>query len=257
MTNPVGETFYDLIINEVSGSVLLNNNVTVSNTLTMNGGSIGTQTNTLTLGTGTGNIGTLNHSSGTISGRFERWISGTGLPFLFPIGTDTDYRPASITFNDLTAGSLIAEFISSAPGNNGLPLNDGAVDVGNAFQDGYWTLTRANSLASTDYDLDLTGTGFTSFPIVAETRLILRSGSTADWSVEGTHVAASGNTVGRINLATLSAEFTFGDTSSCTPPVTSAIFGASSVCSGAKRRELFSKSIGRFFLPMDHHRGDC
>ena len=70
ITNPVGETFYDLMINEVSGRVLLNNDVTISNTLSMNGGDIGTQTNTLILGTGTGNIGTLTHSSGTVSGRF-------------------------------------------------------------------------------------------------------------------------------------------------------------------------------------------
>jgi len=233
LSNPVGETFYDLMINEVSGRVLLANDVTVSNSLTMNGGNFGTQTSTLTLGTGTGNIGTLNHSSGTISGRFERWISGTATQFLFPIGTDTDYRPASITFTDLTAGSLIAEFISSPPGNNGLPVTDGAVDVENAFLDGYWTLTRANSLASTDYDLDLTGTGFTSFPIVPETRLIIRPGSSADWSVEGTHVAAVGNTTARISLATLSAEFAFGDTSSCSPPVTSAITGSASVCAGS------------------------
>jgi hypothetical protein len=230
--NPVGETFYDLVVNEVSGQVLLTNDVTVSNLLSMNGGNIATQGNTLILGTGTGNIGTLSHTSGTVSGRFERWISGTGVPFLFPIGTDAAYRPASITFNALTDGSLISEFVSDPPGNSGLPLTDGTVDVGNVFVEGYWTLTRANSLASSDYDLDLTGTGFSSFPIVAETRLLLRSGSTADWIVEGTHVAASGSTASRANLATLSAEYAFGDTSTCSPPVTSAITGSNSVCSG-------------------------
>ena len=177
ISNPAGETFYDLMINEVSGSVLLDHDVTVSNVLTMSGGDINTQGNTLTLGLNTGAIGTLNHNSGTVIGIFERWISGTGTPFLFPIGTASWYRPANITFNSLTDGSLIAEFISAAPGNSGLPLTDGADDIHNAFLDGYWTLTRANSLASNDYDLDLTGNGFSSFPIVPETRLLVRPNS--------------------------------------------------------------------------------
>ncbi|KKK50235.1 hypothetical protein LCGC14_3127050, partial [marine sediment metagenome] len=167
-----------------------------------------------------------------IIGQFERWISGTGTNFNFPIGNSSAIRPLDITFADLSSGSLIAEFINTAPGNSGLPLTDGTADISNAFLDGYWTLTRANSLASTDYDLDLTGTGFSSFPIVDETRLLIRENSSSDWTVEGTHIAATGETVSRDNLVTLSAEYGFGDTTACTPPVSSVISGLTSVCAG-------------------------
>ena len=83
---------------------------------------------------------------------------------------------------------------------------------------------------SNDFNLSLTGNGFTSFNITPQTRLLSRSGSGADWVASGSHVAASGNTVTRSGITLLSGEYALGDTINCTPPLTSAITGLTSVC---------------------------
>ena len=99
----------------------------------MQSGNRNTGSNKLTLGTGTGNVGTLVHTSGTVIGKFERWINATGSAILFPVGTAADYLPAPITFTNLTSGSLIGGFVSTEPGSNGLSLVDGGVTIYNTF----------------------------------------------------------------------------------------------------------------------------
>ncbi len=80
ISNPVGETFYDLRLDKPSGAMTMDNDVRVSNTLTMLQGNILTGSNTLVLGTGTGNPGSLSHTAGTLIGTMERWINATGTP---------------------------------------------------------------------------------------------------------------------------------------------------------------------------------
>ena len=84
-------------------------------------------------------------------------------------------------------------------------------------------MTTANSLASTDYNLELTGNGFTTFPIHSGVRLLTRPNSAANWVANGNNLSAVGNTARRSNLNILSAEYAIGDTTSCTLPSTSAI----------------------------------
>ena len=232
LSNPVGETFYNLTISKSTGQLNLDNDVTVSNALTMTEGVISAGSNTFTLGTGTANVGSLNHASGRIIGRFKRWIDVAG-GWLYPVGTANYYRPASITFNNVTGGSVTTEFISSDPGNNGLPLDDGGQSVVNTFNEGYWSMLRGDALTTTDYDLLLTANGFTSFTPTDETRLLQRPNSGSNWVVEGTHVPLAGNQVSRSGIASLSAEFALGDTTNCTPPSTSAITGPTVVCTGS------------------------
>jgi len=49
--------------------------------------------------------------------------------------------------------------IAADPGSTGLPISEGGLDVNNQFTDGYWSVAAANSLVSTNYDLELTGNG--------------------------------------------------------------------------------------------------
>ena len=197
----------------------------------MDGGNVLTGANKLTLGTGLGTTGSLNRNTGFIIGRFERWINATGSDILFPVGTGSWYRPLQINFNTLSGGSLIAEFRASTPGNSGLPITEGGVTVVNTFSEGYWKLTTANSLVSSDFNLDVIANGFTSFPIIPDTRLLSRSGS--NWQPSGTHAAASLNTVSRDNVSILSGEYAIADSSACTLPVTSPITGPGTVCANA------------------------
>ncbi|MBN4066169.1 hypothetical protein JYT51_02445, partial [Candidatus Amoebophilus asiaticus] len=238
ITNTAGETFNDMTLVKSGGVLNLNNNVTVSNILTLNGGNIEPGTNVLTLGTGTGNVGTLTYFSGTILGKFERWfatITSPAPPVLFPVGVTSDYRPANVTFNTgLTAGSLIGEFIATDPDNSGLPLRDGLPvpdSVRFTFSEGYWDLTPANSLASTDYNLECTGNGYTSHNINSSTRLLTRTNAISSWTTSGAHLASTGNTAKRNNIGILPAQHCFGDTTNCTPATTpSPISGTDSVC---------------------------
>lgn len=232
ITATLGETFYNLTTNKTGGNLVLNSKISITNLFTMTAGNIDASSNRVTLGSGTGagQQGTLTRTSGTIIGEFERWIVSTGTAILFPVGTAAYYRPAQPTFNTIAAGgSLIGKFVSGGPTNNGLPLVD-VLTIRNTFNDGYWDFTVANSFSSTNYNLELTGNGFTSFPITAATRLLLRPGSSNPWVAQGTHVAAAGSTAKRNALSTLSAQYCFGDTTNCIAPVTSAISGNTSVC---------------------------
>ncbi|MCK4993029.1 MAG: hypothetical protein KAS29_21170, partial [Bacteroidales bacterium] len=180
------ETFYDFTFSN-SADLYLNNSTVVSNTLSMNGGNIFSQGNILTIGTDALNPGSLSYLSGTVVGQFEQWISSTG-SFLFPVGTATDYRPANVTFTSQVDGSVISEFISGDPGSTGLPLSETGISISDQYTEGYWSLTAANGFSSTNYNVQLTATNFSSYTIGPETRIIKRtSGDPSGWVLDGTH----------------------------------------------------------------------
>jgi len=192
------ETFYNLTFSNTS-DLYINNNISISNTLSMSGGDFYAQGNKFTLGTGAGTPGTLTYTSGTVIGQFERWVTSTATPYLFPVGTATYYRPDTITFANLGVGSLITEFIASDPGSTGLPQGEGSVTVTNQYTEGYWSITPANSLTSTGYSIALTATNFTSYTIIPGTRVIKRI-SGGSWTLEGAHAAANDPYLYRNNL---------------------------------------------------------
>ena len=205
ISNTNNETFYNLIISNTStGITLLDGDVIVSNQLTMTTGNITTGSNKITLGTSAAITGSLSHVSGTIIGQFERWLNTLTFDYLFPIGTATNYRPAIVNFTYLTNGSLIGEFISTDPGNSGLPLDDGGICVTRTHPQGYWSMVPANSMASNNFTLKLTGNGFNSYttPFLAGTRIATRLGSGNDWTLPGDHVIATGFTAFRNSLNT-------------------------------------------------------
>ncbi|MEN8203132.1 MAG: hypothetical protein ABFS28_11095, partial [Bacteroidota bacterium] len=192
------ETFYNLTFSNTS-DLYLNNNVAASNNFSMSGGNIYTQGNILTIGTGAGSPGSLTYASGVVVGQLERWASATATPYLFPIGTATDYRPATITYTNFGTGSVISEFIASDPGSTGLPLSEGTVNITNQYTEGYWSLTANNGFISTDYSLQLTAMNFSSYTIIPGTRIISRL-SGGSWVLDGIHAAAVAPDLYRNNL---------------------------------------------------------
>ena len=229
ITNASVETFYDLIVQKESGQLLLNNNITISHDFFLNQGEINNRSNILFLGTSTGNEGTLNYSSGRILGKFRRWLATTGADIIFPTGSTGITRSAVVNFTDLTAGTLTAEFIDGNPGNIGLPVSEGTDTVGNAFTEGYWVIEKGNGLASSNYDLQLEGTGFTSFTFDNNVRIIKRNAGGSPWMLDGTHAVPVGVVAQRVGLNDFS-EFALGSSSTCSPPVTSLITGSAGNC---------------------------
>ena len=148
---------------------------TVRNTLTMNGGVVDLNGNTVTLGISTGTPGTLSYTSGwCYGGTFTRWLNNTaialgGVNGLFPMGASTtDYRPLwfgstanlttggtlSVDHSPTTSGSIAANHLDASWGNTVLGVSNAA-----------WTLATANGLAvnGSTARLRYGGTGFSPF----------------------------------------------------------------------------------------------
>ena len=208
ITGPAGsETFNNLIINNSGADpvnrIILANNVTVTDTLTMNLGNIDPGVNTLYL---SGQFPlSLNYTSGTgsrILGKFERGINALG-NYLFPMGTAANYNPLNLNINSTpTSGYVLSEFISADPGSAGLPLHDADVQVYEAYADAYWSLTSIAGFSSLDYNINLDGAGFSN-PIAVQdiTRIIKRTTAGGDWVLDGTHRDAIGTVAYRDTLS--------------------------------------------------------
>ena len=236
-TSSGGITFSDLEINKAGGTLIMDDDIIVSSTLTMTQGVVNAGANILTLGTGTANEGTLVYLAGQLVGQFQRWIDNTTITtdIFFPVGSADNAQMATINFTGITVGGTVTfQFVQSNPGNAGLSLTDGTVTVNNTFVDGYWDMSIANSFRITGgdrFNLNLDGDGFVGFTIAPETRLLTRDDSGSDWLAEGTHVAAVGDVVNRDALSSMPAQYAFGDSTSCSPPTTSSITGTADVCS--------------------------
>jgi hypothetical protein len=185
-----GETFYRITVNNTSLNQVTGN-ITVNNTLTMTSGIINSGTYKITLGTSAGNPGTLSYTAGHIIGKFERWITTLATTYNYPLGPNNSKNTFTIRpIAGLTAGSLIAEFIASDPGNSGgLPLEEGGDSILLHFTKGYWNLIAQNGFVCTNYNVSLLANYFSSGAnIVNATSRIIKRTNNGAWSLDGTHV---------------------------------------------------------------------
>lgn len=192
-----GDPFFHFILSNtgtgVSNRLILSDNVTVSDSLELITGNI--QTNAYIFYLVEQTTASLTYSSTTgsrIIGKFERGINTTS-NYLFPIGSEDNYNPMNLTFNNVIAGSILSEFVVSDPDSIGLPLSDpgyinpaDSVEVYDADSTGYWSVTAKNSFASTDFDLSLVGNGFET-PYQNATRIIKRTAPNGNWILDGDH----------------------------------------------------------------------
>lgn len=235
ITNTLVETFYEFTLDKAAETLSLADNVIISATLTMSQGQLDASSNRLTLGTGLGNEGTLSYTAGQIEGQFERWINNTATDYLFPLGIGSATR-MNLNFTNLTGGSIISEFFSADPGGSGLPLAEAGLTIDPQYPEGYWQVSAANSLASTDYNVRVFPIGFATFYKGAPTRLLKRANGASAWVLDGTHVAYDIMTVeaGRDNLTTGIATAEYGiAVSDCAEPTTTSITGSQSECISA------------------------
>lgn len=122
-----GETFYAMTATPFGSTIRLLSDLTITNTLNMNGSNFNINGNTLQLGNGSG--AALSYTSGVAyGGAFKRyWPTGAITPNsgnnygLFPIGTAVYYRPVSITS---TSNVTTAGYVSAVHNNTA-----GALDV--------------------------------------------------------------------------------------------------------------------------------
>jgi len=80
-------------------------------------------------------------------------------------------------------------------------LPDGNLEVWEAFSDGYWSLTSINGFSVADYNISLTGNGFTPADSLFDiTRVIKRTTGAGDWEMDGVHSDAVIPVFNRLNL---------------------------------------------------------
>ncbi len=239
------QTFNNISVAKGANKLIIGGSTTtatVGGTLTMTSGNIDCGTATLELGTSAASVGTLTYTAGNIIGNFKRWINAASpTQWLFPVGTATANRKALVTFTNLINGSLTAKFNASDPGSTGLPLSENSLLVSNQFTEGYWSLIAANSLASTNYALELNGTGFSSYGIDGNTRIIKRPTGGGSWVLDGSHVTAVSPTAKRSGLSGFS-EFALATTTTAASqcPSATAVTSAAdqTLCQGATANQL-------------------
>ncbi len=268
-----GESFYKLTLAKTAGTTLsISDNITISDTLTFTSGLILATSDTVTLGTSTAHVGSLNYTDGWVVGYISRWVAKAfheDTPILFPVGSyqtfnpDTEttanyYRPGVVTPNwdsETGDGRISGVFMEAEPGRDGFDqgsapntyLNDNGTAVYNTFVDGYWAIENSG-VNLTDYSLAFTASGFFGGTISSSTRLLSRVDGISDWLNPGTHVSATGSTVKRSGVTGAYAQFCCGSTVSCPNPAELIISGNDAVCTDAVEAYSVTETTGSSYV---------
>ena len=202
---------YELTVDNSLG-LTLNSSKEVTHLLRMSNGNITTGGNILYLSNP--DASSLENSSDfTIIGSFRRAISITPLTdYEFPVGTATLKTPAVFNFSSLASPiDITAHFVNTPPALGSSYL-DGMETIDRLFTEGYWNF-QSSGVPAANYNLSLTGTGFTSYPINEVSRISGNDDSNTSWRALGTHGSVTGNTITRTgvtNLNTSNFNFAFG-----------------------------------------------
>lgn len=188
------------INNSNATGITFPSDLTVLGILTHTAGIItmGTGSNILTVGVGTGSVGTYTYTAGRIIGKFRRWKAATTGTLTFPIGTTTSGKTVAInhTTAPTTGGTLTAQWVAGNPGfSNAAPLVQGAITVDKTHPEGAWQIDAANSFAGGTYTATFSPSNVPNPSVNDFTKLVLlkRSGTNGDWSLDGTHVTTTGS----------------------------------------------------------------
>jgi len=192
--------YYNLTI-DGGDTKLLENNLTVSNTLTFTDGMLNMNARTLTLGTSAAAPGSLSHSGTAASGwmyggNFTRFFSAATIPDgdvagLFPVGTsDGNFRPFYIScpVSAPASGGGITMHYTEANSATVVSFPDGASVVVKRH-DAHWDVTTGGGFAGGTYNLNGQGTGFGTIVSVNDLRLTLVGSVVGTAGVNGGTVA--------------------------------------------------------------------
>ncbi len=154
-----------------SGTKTLLGDVTAKGVLTMSAGDI--QANNYTVKVTDGAASAINRTAGKIIGKLQRTIGVTGTEYLYPIGSLANYNPMKFKSRNPVPGPITAQFKVADIGNLGLPLDDNDEQIYDRYTDGYWTLTSATAMTSSNLNVNLNTTGFTGIDL--SSRIIKRT----------------------------------------------------------------------------------
>ncbi|MCI0472951.1 MAG: T9SS type A sorting domain-containing protein, partial [Ignavibacteria bacterium] len=180
--------------------VTLNNDLKVEDSLILKGGKVNLGTHILTLGLSISDPGFLDVSNGGyIEGKFERWISNTTGSYIFPLSVGITSRKVTVDYSSAPVGGrIIVTAFDSDPGKtNTGNIMDGSYVIDRYSKSAWWTITNpGGGLAGYNYSINLEAgliPGVSNVNLY-QLRVIKRPNSSTDWSVEGTHINATGST---------------------------------------------------------------
>lgn len=211
ITNPSGETFNNLTINNTFGTspqISFSNAITVSTVLTMTAGNVNLTGTTFILSSSAG--GALVHGLASTNGwmyggSFRRTFPTTAITVgtaagFFPLGSSTDWRPFFIGKNSIagSGGNMTVSHTNSTT-TSIVSINDGGTTIVRRH-DSFWTPSTTGIAAGT-WNLRSGGTTFGIIGAATDLRMSTAAG------VVGTHAAGTGGpTDWRVNRTGL----TFG-----------------------------------------------
>jgi Secretion system C-terminal sorting domain len=166
--------------------------VVATGTLTLQSGVLNTTaTNLLTVGLSTTTVGTIAAGTGQVVGPIKKFMAAATGNTILPVGTATFARPATLNFTaaPATAGSVTAQFISTNPGNGGLPLTDGVDQINTISTAGFWRIDAGDGLAGGTYSIALKAAGIAGINTPTDLRVVKRPSNGTNWTVDGTHAA--------------------------------------------------------------------
>jgi hypothetical protein len=220
ITRTGGETFYGVVGTPYVTTIQLNNNVTITNSLTMNGATFNANGYTLQLGNGSG--AALVYSAGQVyGGTFKRYwpasaITSTSGNYygLFPVGTATDYRPVTInsTVSPTGAGYVSVSHTTSINATN-LTYTDNEGSSIQQIADKHSDISYSSITGGT-YNLDVKMTDMGSAGNISNLKMIWYDSGTPGSA--GTHSTTTGsisNPIGHrtgLSLANLAHNWVIG-----------------------------------------------
>ena len=222
-------TFGYLVLNKSTGNLLLANNVSCNNGLTLTSGKIVLGANDLTLLSNAPSSLSAGSSTSYVvtngTGLFKRGVGAlfVGQDYHLPIGTLSNVQSAIINFTTLaTDNSLYSTFYSSQAGNGGLPLTEEGDNIVKVAYNGYWEINLASPTTNV-YSGTFTAKAFSDIIDYTKLHLVKRGNFLTNWQLDGTHVVTTGSNA----LATLKrtgmtgfSQFAVGGEGSVSLPIT-------------------------------------
>lgn len=227
-----GTQFYNVVTNNTYGTspqFSLNGNIIAGGTLTMTAGVIDGNSNSITVGTSTGDIGTLSHSEASSAGwlydgTFTRFlntatIANGSITGLFPVGYTADFRPLYLSAPTTapTTGGTVSVSHTSVPGVTTVSVVDGVTTI-EARREVAWPVSTSGMAGGT-YNLRIGGTGIGYIENVDDLRSMLSSSTVG---TAGTNAGTTTNPQVKrtgLTVANLTNTFYIGTVSSSSSPL--------------------------------------
>lgn len=172
------ETFHTITAANTGATIILANDVTVTNALNMDGANINMNDQTLTIGNGSG--ASLSRSAGiAYGGTWKRWLpataitSGSGSYYgLLPIGTAFEYRPVEI--NTTSSPSSAGYIMASHYDTTSITLVDYTDNESDDIEDisDITTTITTSGLDGGAYNIDVSFTGLSNKGVTSDLKLL-------------------------------------------------------------------------------------